>query len=314
MGAVYVVGSINTDLVVRAPRFPAPGETVAGEAFAVFGGGKGANQAIAASRMGARVAMVGAVGHDLFSAQRLAELVEEGVDAAAIAHRRGIFGGIALIVVARSGENAITVVPGANETLTPEEVEAALRHRVAVGDVVCVQLEIPLAVVRSALVVARETGATGVLNATPFSPEAQQLLGLADLLVVNRLEAYQLAGTTPAGIEVALANLHRGGASGVVVTLGAEGALFSLPAGRFRVRAPEVAVVDTTGAGDAFIGTLLALLTEGHDWEYIAERAVWAGALAAQREGAQPSLPRRAEVEQAVRLHSLALEAVERLE
>jgi ribokinase len=314
VGRVYVIGSINTDLVVRAPRFPAPGETVLGEAFATFGGGKGANQAIAASRMGARVAMVGVVGDDPFSAQRLDELLAEGVDIAAIVRRRGVPGGVALILVARSGENAITVVPGANETLTSGEVETALRDQLARRDLVCVQLEIPLAAARSALAVARAVGATGVLNATPFSPAARELIGLADLLVVNGLEACQLAGSGHAGVDAALDQLHRAGAREVVVTLGAEGALFSLHTGRFRLRAPEVEVVDTTAAGDAFIGTLVALLAEGRDWEHVAERAVWAGALAVQREGAQPSLPRRDQVEQAARTRPLVPEAIARLE
>lgn len=308
MGSVYVVGSVNTDLVVRAPWFPAPGETVVGETFATYGGGKGANQAIAAARMGAPVVMVGAVGDDPYSVQRLADLAGSGVDIESVARRAEVPGGVALILVAQSGENAITIVPGANGTLTAEEVEVALAGRIAPGDVVCTQLEVPIAAVRAALSAARAAGATAVLNATPFMPEARALLALADILVVNNLEARQLAGTGDAPIERAVERLHRHGVGAVVVTLGAGGALFSIPAGRFRVPAPAVDVVDTTAAGDAFIGALVSLLAQGLDWMSIAERAVWAGALAVQRAGAQPSLPLRSEVEQATRAWPLTRE------
>ncbi len=308
MGSVYVVGSVNTDLVVRAPRFPAPGETVVGETFATYGGGKGANQAIAAARMGVPVAMVGAVGDDPYSLQRLADLAESGVEIESVARRAEVPGGVALILVAQSGENAITIVPGANGTLTAEEVEVALAGRIASGDVVCTQLEVPIAAVRAALSTARAARATAVLNATPFTPEARALLELADILVVNNLEARQLAGTWDGPVERAVERLHRHGAGAVVVTLGARGALFSVPAGWFRVPAPAVDVVDTTAAGDAFIGALVSLLAQGLDWMSIAERAVWAGALAVQSAGAQPSLPFRSQVEQAARAWPLIRE------
>lgn len=312
MGSVYVVGSVNTDLVVRSPRFPVAGETVVGEAFATYGGGKGANQAIAAARMGARVSLVGAVGDDLYSEQRLADLVRDDVEIEAIARRAGVPGGVALILVAQSGENAITIVPGANGTLTPAEVEAALRGRLRPGDVVCAQLEVPIPAVRAAMAIGRAAKATTVLNATPFAPDSQGLLDLVDILVVNALEARQLAAVEGADVPVehAVERLQRLGVDNVVVTLGPRGALFALRETRFRVPAPEVPVVDTTAAGDAFIGALVALLAEGRDWRYLAPCAVWAGALAVQRAGAQPSLPRRAEVEETVRQVPLMEEPV----
>lgn len=312
MGSVYVVGSVNTDLVVRTPRLPAAGETVVGEAFATYGGGKGANQAIAAARMGAHVMLVGAVGDDPYSEQRLADLVRDDVEIEAVARRAGVPGGVALILVAQSGENAITIVPGANGTVTPAEVEAALSGRLRPGDVVCAQLEVPVPAVRAAMAIGRAAQATTVLNATPFTPDARELLDLVDILVVNDLEARQLAGLE--GEEAppahAVERLQQLGVDTIVVTLGSQGALFVLREQRFRVPAPEVQVVDTTAAGDAFIGALVALLAEGQDWGHLAPCAVWAGALAVQRAGAQPSLPRRAEVEEAVRKMPLVVEPV----
>ncbi len=303
MGSVYVVGSVNTDLVVRTPRFPAAGETVVGEAFATYGGGKGANQAIAAARMGARVGLVGAVGDDPYSEQRLADLVGDQVDIATVARRPGVSGGVALILVTQSGENAITIVPGANGTVTSDEVEAALRGRLGPGDVVCAQLEVPTPAVHAAMGIGREAKATTVLNAAPYRPDVREMLDLVDVLVVNDLEARQLAGVESEDIAVmeVVERLQGLGARNVIVTRGSRGALFVLREARFGVPAPQVQVVDTTAAGDAFIGALVALLAEGQDWEVLAPRAVWAGALAVQRAGAQPSLPRRVEVEEAAR-------------
>lgn len=304
MGRVFVVGSVNTDLVVRVPRLPAPGETIAGESFATYGGGKGANQAIAAARAGAGVSFVGAVGDDLYSQARAADLAREGIDTSALARRSGIPGGIALIQVTTAGENAITLVPGANATLSAAEVEESLAGRLGRGDVVCTQLEVPLAAVRAALTSGRRCGATTVLNATPFAADARAVFDVVDVLVVNRLETRQFAGLDEQedDLDEAVRRVRGLGAGAVVVTLGADGALFDIgDRERFHVPAPEVEVVDTTAAGDAFIGMLAALLAEGQSWEAIAARAVWAGALAVQRAGAQPSLPSREDVEAAVR-------------
>jgi ribokinase len=255
-----VVGSINLDLVARVERLPRPGETIGGAELLRFPGGKGANQAVAAARMGAHVRMVGAVGDDVFADEALAGLVEAGVDL--VLERRGATG-LALVLVEASGENQIVVVPGANATLAPREVSGAVLCQLEVSD------EVVAAATRSASFAA--------VNAAPARP-----LGLEpDLLVVNRHE-YEV--------------VSRGRL--VAVTSGAEGAVL-LEDGVEVARAapPPVEAVDGTAAGDAFTACLVVSLLEGRPREQALRRACAAGALAASRLGAQPSLPTAAEVD-----------------
>lgn len=296
---VVVVGSVNTDLVVGVDRFPEPGETVAARTFSTFGGGKGANQAIAAARIGAEVLMIGAVGSDAYSDERLADLVRDGVDVTAVERRSDVAGGIALIQVDATGQNMITIVAGANGTVTPDQVERALRAVLRTDDVVCCQLELPLASVTTALRVARDLGGQTVLNAAPAVAGAGALIPLVDVLAVNEVEAGQLLGVGRVAIADAAAAaqaLVGLGPSAVVVTLGESGAVVRSGPIEVAVSAPRVPVVDSTGAGDAFVGALVACLASGMALEQAVRVGVQAGSLAVQRAGAQPSLPRRHEL------------------
>lgn len=300
MGRVVVVGSINTDLVVRVPRFPQPGETLMANTFAVYGGGKGANQAIAAARCGAETIVIGAVGDDPFRDERLRGLEQEGIDITHILRRHGIPGGIAVIHVADSGENTISVFPGANGTLSPADIRDVWTRDARDADIWCAQLEIPPAAVLEAFRLARQQGSTTVLNAAPPAGMIDDLWPFIDVLVVNRAEAAQLSGLADAAPVTLGAALRSRGPQVVIVTLGQEGACFCLEHQQFFVEAPHVPAIDTTAAGDAFIGALIALRAEGWSWEELAPWAVWAGAIAVQRAGAQPSLPTRAEIAEAV--------------
>lgn len=296
-GRVVVVGGVNTDLVVRTGALPRPGETVLGEDFAVVGGGKGANAAVAAARLGAATAMVACLGADDFGRARLADLEREGIAVAGVRRAAGAASGVALIVVDARGENTIVVAPGANGLLAPDAVAGLA---CAPGDVLLVQLEVPLAATEAALHRARAAGATTALNAAPYHAACLPLLPLVDLLIVNEIEAGDLLG----GERVALANaagaveaLLGRGPGAAAITLGPDGAVVGRAGEARHFPAPPVAVVDTTAAGDAFCGALAAGLAAGDDLFAAARRAVVAGSLAVTKAGAQPSLPRREEVE-----------------
>jgi ribokinase len=261
-----VVGSINLDLVARVGRLPQPGETVTGATFERVPGGKGANQAVAAARLGASMKLVGAVGDDSFADEALAGLREAGVE---LNLELGGTTGIALIIVAEDAENQIVVVPGANAARAPAAVT---------GAVLC-QLEIPVETVEAAA----ETAELFCLNAAPAKPIPPSLVERCDLVVVNRYELEAL----PAQPRLA------------ALTLGAEGAVL-LENGMEIARAapPPVEAVDGTAAGDAFTACLVVSHLEGRGWDEALRRACAAGALAASRFGAQPSLPTAAEVDE----------------
>ena len=301
---VVVVGSVNSDLVVRVRALPRPGETIQGRDFQTVGGGKGANTAVAAARLGAPVALVARLGEDDFGAARQAELAAEGLDLDQLRRLPGVPSGVALIAVDEAGENTIIVAAGANALLGPDAVTAL---DLAPGDLLLTQLETPLATVEAALRRARELGARTVLNAAPYHPEVGTLLPLVDVLIVNELEAADLLGrervTLADAPEAATALLARG-AGAVALTLGVEGAVVGRTGQgdeRRHIAAPAVPVVDTTAAGDAFVGALAAGLASGEDLFAAAEVAVVAGSLAVTRAGAQPSLPSRAELDDALR-------------
>ncbi len=287
---VIVVGSINVDLVVRAPALPRPGETVVGGTFERHGGGKSANQAVAAARAGARVAFVGAVGDDEAGRAAVAELAGEGIDTGGVAVLAGTHTGIASIVVGPDGENQIAVASGANGALAVAHVEAALADlRPRPGDVCLVGFEVPLLVVRAAAAAAHAAGATLIVNPAP-APAAgldDGLCRLGPILTPNRGEAAALTrASDPA--EAARLLAARTGAA-VVVTLGAEGALIIEPDGSppRAIPASEVTPVDTTGAGDAFNGTLAASLAAGRGLVEAAGEAVAAASAATTRRGAR---------------------------
>jgi ribokinase len=274
--SVTVVGSINLDLVARCDRLPQPGETVTGADFDRVPGGKGANQAVAAARLGAVVKMIARVGDDPFAEEALAGLREAGVDVGAVG-RAAAPTGVALILVDREGENVIVVAPGANAALGGADVGAVD------ADAVLCQLEIPDEAIAAA---ARAASGLFCLNAAPARPVPAEVLGRADLVVVNR---YELEALPEAPRLAAL-------------TLGAEGAVL-LEDGEevARARPPRVDALDGTAAGDAFTACLLVSLLEGRDREEALGRACAAGALAASRPGAQPSLPTAAEVDAILR-------------
>ncbi|MDL4774400.1 ribokinase [Actinomadura xylanilytica] len=299
---VVVVGSVNADLVVRVDRRPEPGETVLGSDLAVHPGGKGANQAVAAARLGGRVGIVGRIGDDGNGELLRASLAAAGVG---LGHLLGTGGptGVALITVGPDGDNSIIVSPGANARLGPADVAAA-RAMIAAAAVVSFQLEVPLPAVLAAARTAADAGARVVLNLSPPAPVPDELLRLCDPLVVNEHEAaFLLAGRDggdgppgdgdgdggdPAGLADGLLGL---GPRSVVITLGPGGALVADASGTARVTSPRVEAVDTTGAGDAFTAALCLRLARGDALPDAARFAARVGAASVRTPGAQSSYP-----------------------
>ncbi|HQY33192.1 ribokinase [Actinotalea sp.] len=303
---VVVVGSLNVDLVLTVARHPRPGETLLGGSGDLFAGGKGANQAVAAARLGVRTAMVGAVGTDANAAVALRELRRAGVDVTAVTTVPGPTG-LAVVTLAEDGENTIVVVPGANAAVGLQEVAAAAP--VITGATVCVlQAEIPLPSVDLAAGLAAAAGVRVLLNVAPACPVPLSTLALADPLVVNEHEATLLLGwldagphdppdggraaddATTAGIAAAR-GLRNLGVPSVVVTLGRAGVVGAGPDGEWALPARPVTARDTTGAGDAFVGALAAHLARGEDLRDAATAATRVAAYAVQRLGAQASYP-----------------------
>jgi ribokinase len=296
---IVVVGSLNMDLVTRTERIPQPGETILGGDLQTFPGGKGANQAVAARRMGAQVAMIGRVGQDAFATPLLQALGEAGVDSSHVLQDPSAATGVAIIVVDQRGQNSIVVCSGANAHLSPQDIRSA-ESTIAGADALLLQLESPLETVRCAAEIARGHGVRVILNPAPARPLPEALLRNVDVLVPNESEAALLTGLPVEDVpqvEAAAARLHEMGAEAVVVTLGERGALYLYKGESHRVPAFEVTPVDTTAAGDAFMGGFAVALAEGKPF---AEAVRWgnaAGALATTKMGAQPSLPERGAVE-----------------
>lgn len=298
---ITVVGSLNTDLVFRAPALPQPGETVSGGEFATFLGGKGANQAVGAARLGARVAMVGCVGGDDFGRRLVDGLRADGVDVSHVRVDRESVSGTALITVDPRGQNTIVVAPGANWRLTPEDVARA-EPLVRDSAVLLLQLEVPMDAVLAAARLASAHGVRVVLDPAPAprEPLPDDLLGLVDVVNPNESEARALTGVAvpdEAGASEASARLLSAGAKAVVIKLGERGAF--VHDGTRGQMLPAIAVdpVDTTAAGDAFAAALAVGLAEGMSLLEAARFANAAGALSVTRRGAQPSLPYRTEVD-----------------
>jgi ribokinase len=292
---VVVIGSINHDLTVVTSRLPRPGETVLGTHHYSGGGGKGANQAVAAARMGARVAMVGRIGDDEHGRALHAALSHEGIDVTHVGVDRDTSTGLAVITIDEDAENTIVVSPGANDRLRPDHLD---RELLANATIVLAQLEIPLETVTAA---ARLTQKRFILNPAPARPLPSGLLDHVDVLVPNRSELGVLGGVSePATAEEAVAaagNLRPNACT--VVTLGAAGALIVEGGRSHLVPAHPVDPVDPTGAGDAFCGALAHSLSQGQDLDAAVATAVVAGALATTRPGAQTAMPTAGEVEQA---------------
>ncbi|MFB3818266.1 MAG: ribokinase [Candidatus Methylomirabilales bacterium] len=299
MADLVVLGGINMDLVVRAPAIPRPGETLQGSGFARFGGGKGANQALAAARLGAAVALLGQVGADPFGEELLAGLQAEGVGTRGVRRLAGQPTGVACIVVAGSGENAIVVSPGANMAWDDAGL-GDVAARASAGRLLAANLEVPAGVVSAAVGAARRAGATVILNPAPYRKGDEACFAGVDVLVPNQIEAAEFAGLDPAAVrdwaEVGRRLLALGPRA-VVVTLGEEGALVVQAAGAVRLPGHRVPVVDTTAAGDAFVGGLAAALLRGEALLDAVRYANACGAVAVTRPGAQPSLPTAEAVE-----------------
>lgn len=296
---IVVVGSVNTDMVVKGRRLPAPGETVTGGQFVMAAGGKGANQAVAAARLGAEVTLVAKVGQDLFGQQAVDNYSREGILTDCILRDAERHTGVALILVDQSGENLISVASGANHALAPEEL-APLAERIRSADMLMFQLEIPLETVCHAAQLAAEAGVPVMLDPAPAAPLPDGLLRHVTYLTPNESEAERLTGVAvidEASASRAAEQLRAAGARYVIVTLGAKGALLAGPDRTVLIPSVPVDTVDTTAAGDAFNGGLAWALGGGLELEQAVRRACLVGALSATRLGAQPSLPTRAELD-----------------
>jgi ribokinase len=287
---VTVLGSANLDEVVRVARLPAPGETVLALGRDRLPGGKGLNQAVAASRAGARTAFVSAVGHDAAADLLLDTLADAGVETAAV-RRSDLATGTALVMVQESGENSIVVDAGANGDV---RLDGPGRDAVTGARVLLAQLEVPLPVVAEGVAAARQAGVTVVLNAAPSQPLPAELLDAVDVLLVNEHELRDVTGR--ASVDEALTALA-GRVRAVVVTLGPDGARWRSAEGDGSAPGLPARVVDTTGAGDAFAGTLAAALATGAGLDDAVRLGTAAGALSVERAGAAVSMPTRAEVD-----------------
>ena len=301
-GRVTVVGSLNMDLVIRAPRLPSAGETLAGHSFDTVPGGKGGNQAVAAARLGAEVTMIGRVGDDDNGKQLVAGLRRDGIDCGGVAVDAALPTGVAMIVVEDAGQNAIVIVAGSNGALTPA---AITEHEAAIAqaDVLVCQLEVPGETVLAAMRKARELGRIVVLNPAPVTaPLARNWLESADFLIPNEVEASALSGIevdSPESARRAAQALRQQGARNVIITLGKRGVLVlaegegadAASGGGKHYLPAEVEAIDTTAAGDTFVGGFCAALAAKRSLDEAVRFGQAAAALSVTRAGAQTSIP-----------------------
>jgi ribokinase len=300
---IIVVGSINLDLLGRVSRIPKPGETVAGSTFQTAPGGKGANQALAAARAGARVRMIGAASRDYMGKEATALLEAGGVDMSAV-KRLDMPQGVAMIMVEDSGENIIGILPGTNGAVTLMDADAAMRTAQK-NDVLVVQQEVSQAVTDHALAMAKSREVTTILNIAPFLNTTPSVATRAQYLVANETEFALLAGQGDLAIQ--MQNWARAHRQTVIVTLGPQGARAATPEGeQVNVPAIKVVPIDTVGAGDTFVGYLAAGLERGvYDLAGAMRRAAIAASLACLKRGAQPAIPHVEEVDAALRRGSI---------
>jgi ribokinase len=306
-GRIVVVGSLNVDLVVGVDRLPAPGQTVAGRDFAAIPGGKGANQACAAARLGGEVSMIGRVGEDAHGELLRQSLASAGVDVSHVLSDARAATGVALITVERSGQNDIVIVPGANGAFTVEELERG-QEQLDSAAVVLLQLEVPLPTVQAAARRARRAGATVILDPAPAAPLPDDLLRDIDYLTPNETElAALVGGARPEGDAEAARQAREligRGARAVVVKRGERGALLVVAGGETSWPALSVTAVDATAAGDAWNGAFAFALASGSPPAVAGRLATAAAAVSVTRRGAQPSMPTLAEVEALMRERS----------
>jgi ribokinase len=302
MGRVVVAGSINMDVVATAERHPAVGETVAGQQVLYFPGGKGANQAVAAAKLGAETILIGRLGADAFGAELRTFLVRQGVDLSLVRESTDAHTGTAIITIANA-DNTIVVVPGANGLVSAGDVAAA---RPAKGDVAVSQFEIPLPAITAFFQRARAAGATTILNPAPARPAGPELLGLVDILVLNETELGLLSGKALSAADKIECFIDAAKALRIIerqticVTLGKRGVVALTGDEALIVRGRAVTAVDTTGAGDCFVGALAAQLADGAAIRDALRYANVAASISVQRMGAAPSMPTAAEVAAAI--------------
>ena len=297
MKKIIVVGSANTDMVVKADKLPLPGETVMGGIFFMNAGGKGANQAVAAARLGGKVTFVAKVGNDIFGKQTINGLNKEGVETTYIFEDDNAPSGTALITVNNEGENCIVVAPGANANLSPEDVETV--PIMTEAEIILVQLEIPMETIAFIINKAKANGQKVILNPAPAQSLTDELLDGLFLITPNETEATLLTGinvhdkTTAAQ---AADFLQRKGIQNVVITLGKQGAYLQTHNLKILVDAPSVQPIDTTAAGDTFSGAIAVAIAENMDWEQAIRFACQAASISVTRLGAQASVPYRNEI------------------
>ena len=298
---IVVIGSANTDLVVRVPKLPRPGETVTGDRFQIVAGGKGANQAVAAARAGARVTFIGNVGRDDFGAATLQGLRREGINTRCIVRSRSSPSGVALILVDSRGENLIGVARGSNDELLPRHVDAAL-PAIRAARFLVVQLEIPVKTVRHAVALANRHRVPVLLNPAPAQPVPASLLRQVTFLTPNEHELAALTGLPTkrrSEVEAAARKLNQLGVAHVLATCGARGVFCCSDVDVRWFPAPKVKAVDTVGAGDCFSGVFAAAIAEGKPVGEAIRFAVAAAAISVTRRGARSSMPLRREIPRA---------------
>ena len=295
---IAVVGSFMMDLVVQCNRLPLEGQTIVGQDFNTFVGGKGSNQAIAAARLGANVSMIGRVGTDNFGDELLKNLSAEGVDSQFVVKDTEMGTGVAMITVDANGDNTIVAVPKANMSLKPDNIDQA-ESATAVADILLLQLEVSLLAVQRAAEIAKANGVPVLLNPAPARRIPMELMSLVDILVPNETETEFLTGfrlTDMESIKSAAKHLLEESVPTVVLTLGDQGALLATAEDIQLVPSYSVKAVDATAAGDAFCGTLAVSVARGDSWESAVNFANAAGALAVTKLGAAPSIPTREQV------------------
>ncbi len=293
MSKIVVIGSSNTDMVVKTSRFPNPGETILGGTFFMFAGGKGANQAVAAARMGGDVVLVTKVGNDVFGKQAIEGFQKEKINTAYISTDHDKASGTALIIVNEAGENKIVVAPGSNDTLSEEDILKATSE-IEEAEVLLLQLEIPLKSVVFAATHGLKTESKVILNPAPAQELPKEIYSNLYLITPNETEAELLTGVKvddDDSIREAAQILLDKGVRNVIITLGARGAYFKNEYQSFFMDAPQVEAVDTTAAGDIFNGTLAVALADKKDWRSALELACKAASLSVTRMGAQASAP-----------------------
>ncbi|MGR6780897.1 ribokinase [Moritella viscosa] len=299
MNKLVVLGSVNADHVLQVASFPRPGETLLGHSYAVIPGGKGANQAVAAARLGADIAFIACVGDDSFGRNMITEFARDGMNTQAVMVEQDTPTGIAMIQVAATGENSICISAEANACLTPERL-APHRELITQADTLLMQLETPIATITQVAKIAKQAGTHVVLNPAPAQPLNDALLSVVDLITPNETEAELLTGikvSDMASAQVAANVLHDKGIAEVMITLGSQGVWMSQTGTGKQVKGFRVDAVDTTAAGDTFNGGLLAGLQAGLILDEAVRFAHAAAALSVTRVGAQTSIPTKAEVD-----------------